>query len=372
MAFTPLAGQVGYGAGLQLVDEVLSNVAKQFRPDGFIYDRLVAPMAVDYNIGLYPIFDASTFFQTGGNLRVADDAPTPIIDFNWSTQTYQCFDYRLQTRLTRKEAVQANPALRLEFSKTIGLLGTFANNRENRLAQALRAAANGGQFTNAEVVPAVKWDAGTSGAPATIQADIQNAALVAMKACGKRPNTLVIDYETALAIANDYTLKQQLQYRIGPEMLSNQLADSLAANGNGGGVLPAKLFGFNVVVADGTLYDQSRPGQPNSLTGTWGTSARLIYVDPNAQWGIPATVYGFRGRVADGPTQAPNMVMPSGDGGQEPGPAGDWALVDTWWDYDPPGKHVRAWECVTETVVAPELGVEIGACISTSDDSYEY
>jgi len=368
MSFTGLQGNANYAGGLQLVSEVLSNLAKQFTPDGYVYDRITSKIPVNYNIGLYPIFDPTTFFADAGNIEVADDAPTPIVDFNWSTSPYICKDKRLRTRLTRKESLQANPALRLEYSKTKGLLTVFATNRELRLAKKLRATANGGQFTNAAITPAVKWDAGTSGSPATIQADIQNGVLLCLKACGKRPNTIVMDYEVALAIANDYTVKQQLQYRIGPEILSNQLADSLA--GNGAGVLPPKLFGMNVVVADGTLYNTARPGQANSLTGVWGTSVRLLYVDPAAEWGVPATVYSFRGRVTDGPTQPPNLIMPTGDGGMEPGPAQQWAIVDRWYEYDPPAENIRAWECVDERVVAPELGVELSAVLTGT--SYEY
>lgn len=357
--YGPLSGQVGFPSGLQLVSEVLTNLAKQFKPDGFIYDQVVTPIPVNFNIGLYPVFDPSTFFSTAGALEVADDAPTPIVDFNWSHDVYQCVDRRLQTRITRKEALQANEALRLEYSKTVGLLTNFASNREARVAAKMKAQANGGQFTNAAITPAVKWDAGTSGSPATIQSDIQNAVLLCIKACGKIPNTIVMDYEVALAIANDYTVKQQLQYRIGPEMLAQ-----------GVGILPSTLFGLRVIVAQGPMVNTARPGQAVNLTATWGQSARVLYCDPSAQWGIPATMYSFRGRVTDGPTQAPSMMMPSGDGGAEPGPAGGWAVVDRWWDYDPPGEHIRAWECVDERCVAPELGVEIAATLTGTQ--YEY
>jgi hypothetical protein len=375
MAYSPptpyagLSGQVTYGSGLQLVDIVLSNVAKQFRPEGFIYDRITAPMAVDKKFGRYPVFDPSTFFSTGGALEVADDAPTPLIDFNWSHDIFAAQPRRLATRITREEALQAHAALRLDFSKTIGLLTVFANNRENRLATRLRASANGGQFTNAEITPSVAWDAGTSSSPATIQQDIQNGLLVALKACGRRPNTLVIDYEVALAIANDYTVKQQLQYRIGPEMFTDGLLTD-NANLGGGGILPPRLFGLNIVVADGVLQNQNRPGEPLNLTGTWGSSARLIYVDPNAQWGIPSTVYSFRAPVVEGQHQPPASIMPTGEGGVQPNPAGGWAVVDRWWDYDPPAETIRAWESVDERVVAPELGVEIGSVLTPT--AYEY
>ena len=373
MSFTPLSGNLNYAGGLQLVSELLTNLAKQFTPDGFIYDEITAKIPVNYNLGFYPIFDISTFFADGGNLEVADDAPTPIIDFNWSTAPFTCKDKRLRTRLTRKENVQANPALRLEYSKTKGLLTTFANARERRLATRLRGIANGGQFTNAVISPAVKWDAGTSGSPATIQADIQNGILLCLKACGKRPNTIVMDYEVAMAIANDYTVKQQIQYRIGPETLSGSVADMLAGNSQAAGdsVLPPRLFGLKVIVADGAMYNTARPGQTYTLAGVWGTSVRLLYVDPTGgEWGQPATVYSFRGRVTDGPTQAPSLVMPTGDGGQEPGPSGQWAIVDRWWEMDPPAENIRAWECVDERVVAPELGVEIASVLTGG--SYEY
>lgn len=369
--YGPLSGQVGFGAGLQLVDEVLTGVAKQFAPAGHLYDRIVQAFPVAHRFGRYPVFDPAAFFATGGNLQVADFAPTPIIDFNWSHDNFSAKVRRLQTIITQEEALQAHPALRLDYSKTRGLMTVFANNREYRLATQLRAQANGGQLTNPAITPAVKWDAGTSGAPATIQQDIQNGLLVAMKASGKRPNTIVLDYEVALAISNDYTLKQQLQYRIGEQMLSNQLADDWAQNSNGGGVLPGKLFGLKVLVADDTLFNSARPNQTMSLSGIWGQSVRLLYVpDGPPMWGLPATAYSFRAPISDVSHQPPQAIMPSGQGGAEPGATGDWALVDRWWDYDPPAEHIRTRECVDERIVAPELATELSSVLTPT--SYEY
>jgi hypothetical protein len=352
MAFLPLTGQVMQPQGLQVVNEVLTNVARQFRPQGFIYDRLVAPQLVQYNYGLYPVFDPGQFFAAGSNTAVADRAQTPIVDFSWSTEPYACVDYRKQVIITRKELEQAHPSLRLDYSKTIGLLTQFASDREVRLAAKLKATANGGQFSansgNA-LTPTVKWDQGTSSTPASIQADLQSAALLIMKSSGIRPNTVVMDYQVAYAIAADPGIKDFIKYTIGVEAL-------------GGGVdsiLPSKLFGFNIVIADGSLYNTGRPGDSTTLTGVWGNSVRVMYVNPNAQWGVPSTVYAFRGRVGGTDAQPPAAVMTSGTGSSEPGPSGSWALVEQWWDMDPPAIHTRAWECVDERVVAPQLGIEI-------------
>lgn len=349
---TPYAGFQGGLLNLQFVDEVLSNVAKQFRPDGYIYDQIVSPQPVRFRSGRYPVFDPAGFFASGGNLKVADDAATPMIDFKWSHDVYLAEDYRLQTKITRAEELQANPVLKLDYSKTIGLLGVFATNRELRLANKLRAQANGGQFTIPPFTPSVKWDQGTATTPATIQADIQQAIVAQKKLCGKRVNTIVLDYEVALAIGNDYTLKDQIKYQIGPRII----AEGMAA------VLPPTLFGLNVIVADDPMYNVGRPGDAQAtLAGVWGNSVRLIYVPTVAAWGLPATAYSFRAPVVDGAggTQPPATMLPTGQGGQEPGPAGDWTIVDRWWEMDPPCEHIRAWECVDERVVAPELGVEI-------------
>ena len=367
MAYTPptpyagLSGQVAYSSGLQLVDIVLSNLAKQFRPDGFLYDQIVTSIPVDKGYGRYPVFDPSTFFTTGGALEVADDAQTPIIDFNWSHDVYTCLDRRLATRITRREALQAHEALRLDYSKTIGLLTVFANNRENRLATRMRATANGGQFTNAEV-------------SAEHQVGRWHVRVARDDSAGHSERRSLGDARFWEASEYDYhglrgcSCDRERLHREAAAAISHRPGDaspislptSSLETATAAASFPSKLFGFNVLVADGTLQNTARPGQAMSLTGTWGQSARLVYVDPTQQWGMPATAYCFRGPVNEAAHQPPSSIMPSGDGGMEPGPAGQWAVVDRWWDYDPPAETIRAWEYVDERIVAPELGVEIG------------
>ena len=371
--YAPLSGQVVESTGLQFVNQVLTNLAKQYRPHGFLYDRIAAPYQVDYNFGRYPVFDPNYFFGFGGTLQVSDDAPTPIIDTQWSQDQYACVDYRLQTRVTRKETLQAHPALRLEYSKTIQLLTAFALNREMRLAARLTLNTNTdantslqGQLLNQASAPSIKWDAGTSGSPATIQKDLQSAARTAYLASGMWPNTLVIDKQIALAIAADPTILTTIQYLVGTTQVARGggAGETLAPD-SGYGVLPSTLFGFNVLIADGALYSNARPGQAASLASVWGNNARLVYVNPVQQWGMPATAYAFRGRVTGGIAQPPSTIQPSGDGGQEPGPAGSWAVVERWYDMDPPGVHIRAWECVDERVVAPETANIIPTVLTT-------
>lgn len=358
--YGPLTQGAGTVPGLQIVDVVSTNLARYFQPHGFVYDQLVAPIQTPYNVGEYPVFNpADLFAMANSNLAVADDAPTPIIDLSYGLDSYKTVDYRLSTKITRKEMVQAHPALRLDYAKTQNLLTNFASNKEYRLAALLRSKNNGGSFTQvAPLAPsAANWDVGTSGSPAAIQADVQAAIMTIYKQTGFKPNTIVLDLELAYAIGNDFTLKDQIKFQIGPQAVREGYS----------AVLPDTLFGLKVIIADGTLYNSGRPGDALNLSSTWGNYARVLYVDPGAQWGQPSTVYAIRGRIAEGAgeTQPPNPILATDTNGTEPSGGNQSVLVDRWWAQDPPAEHIRIWENVVEKLVAPDMGVEIGPCLTT-------
>lgn len=339
--FNPLQGAPD---ALQIVDPVLSNIARQFRPHGYVYDQIVSPQPVQKNIGQYPIFDLAGFFATGEDLEVADNAATPLVDFKWSTDFYHCRNFRRKVRITREEYEQVAPQLRLETSKVLGLLGIMAGGREARLAKKLRSEANGGQFLTAGLTPAVKWDEGTKTVPATIEKDTKTAARRVYKLTGWRPNAMVFPRIVAEAIIADPTIREQIQYVYGMD----QLAKSDL-------ILPPTLFGFKTIVVDGALENTAPQGSAASLAEIWGNSVRMLYVDQNAPWGIPSTVYSFRGTIGEGFQGAsPGQITQD-----EPMGGYSWAVVDRWAEPDPPANNIRAWERVDEKVVAPELGVEI-------------
>jgi hypothetical protein len=360
-SYGPLSQEVFGFPGLQLEPEILQNLARFYTPHGFVYNDIVTPQNVMYNNGVYPVFDPTSLFGGGtSNMAVADDAPTPKIDVNYGLKPYQTADYRLATQITRKEMVQANPALRLEYAKTQALLTQFATNKEVRLASLLLPPNLGGSLTQTALLAptGATWDSGTSTTPAAIQTDLQTAILSQYKVTGIRPNTLVIGLEVAMAIGNDFTIKDQIKYQIGPESVTGGWENNL----------PPTLFGLKIVIADGTLYNSGRPGDPLSLADTWGNYARVMYVDPNAQWGQPSVVYALRGRITDGAgdSQPPGTILPVASGnGVEPGAPGQSIVVDRWWELDPPLENIRVWENVVEQLVAPDLCTVIGPVLTT-------
>lgn len=361
--YGPLSGPNGNqtNPGLQIVDLVSTNLARYFKPHGFVYEDIVAPMQTYFNVGEYPVFrPQDTFGHALDNLAVADDAPTPIWDLDYALDNYKTQDYRASMKITRKEAVQAHPALRLDYVKPDSLLTGFALNKEYRLASLLLPTSLGGSLTQVNAIaPSVSWDAGTSTSPASIQGDIQSAILTAYKQSGVKPNTIVLDLEVALAIANDYTLKDQIKYQIGPRVV----AEGLPA------VLPPTLFGLNVVIADGVLANVGRPGDNLNLSSVWGNYARVLYCNPNAGWGEPSVAYAIRGRISEGAgqEQPPDPIISTDTGGQEPGGGNQSIVVDQWWVQDPPARHIRVWENVVEKLAAPDLGVCIGPCVTAAN-----
>lgn len=360
-SYGPLTSGANTVPGLQIVDLVSTNLARFFQPHGFLYEEIVAPMPTLFNVGEYPVFrPQDTFAGALDNLAVADDAPTPLVDLDYALDSYKTQDYRLATKITRKETIQAHPALRLDYVKPTNLLTRFTLNKEYRLAQLLLPTSLGGSLTQVNpIAPSIAWDAGTSGSPATIQADLQNAVMTAYKQSGVRPNTLVIDLEVAYAIANDFTMKDILKYQIGPQIILEGLD----------AVLPARLFGLDVKIADGALYNSGRPGDPLTLNSVWGNFARVLYCNPNTGWGEPSVVYSIRGRVDEGAgaQQPPSPILSTDTTGLEPGGGNQSIVVDQWYSVDPPSRHIRVWENVVEKLAAPDLGVCIGPCVTAAN-----
>lgn len=337
---TPLSAQDP--AGLQIIDPVLTNLARAYRPRGFIYDLLVRSFPVQFKSGQYPIFDEGFFgYGDDDGGAVADRAPTPEIDFRWSLDHYRTENYRRKVTISEEERSNAHPALRLEYSKVQRLITEIAALRERRLAAKLRGVDQGGGFTLRSVAPSKKWDDYTSGGP-DIRGDVKTAALAVYNAVGLSTNVIAMTYPVAYAIALAPQIVDLVKYTVnGLDLLS--LGDA---------VLPATLFGHRVVIARGALKNSGFEGGSQALTEVWGDSVRLLHVDDEAEWGMPSTVYGFRNPI--GPIDATEGMTPP-DGVTQL----NYALIDRWRTPDPPVDNIRAWERVDEKVVAPGLGFEI-------------
>lgn len=302
---------------LQIVDPVLTNIARAFKPSGFIASEVLPIVPVSVDAGQYPVFDG--FFDAGTDNKVSDRAVTPEVDFSFSTDSFLCEDYRLKATITKKEERNANGALRLRQNKLDVVLTQMAIRREVRAANLLKKTSNGGQLTLGANT-SNKWNTDA----ATIEADIMTAATAVYSATGVGTNTIVIPYLVAYAMAVQQDVREILKYTVNGSDIIKM----------GDRILPATLHGHKVLIPKGTIQNTANDGATRSLTEIWGDSVRLLYVpEGGGGWGIPATGYTFQ---------------------SEP------EVVDRWVDNDPPVENVRAWETKDEKVCAPSLGYEIG------------
>lgn len=318
----------------QIVDAVLTSVARRFTPYGFVGQQLCPTVPVDLLSGLYPVFDDSFWFGTpeGGN-KLSDRAETPEVDFAWSTEPYLCEDYGLKVSITPRERSQAHRVLRLEAQKTEFLMGQMALLREQRIAAMLRKTSNGGQLTGGA---AATSPFATSTA---IETDFKASKLAVYSLTGLSPNVAVIPYAVAYDMATNATLREIFKYTVNHDAYIKLGADQ----GGEDIFLPRWFQGCRLVVPKGTLRNTAREGAAKSLTDIWGSSVRFLHVAENPGWGIPSVAYQFQHSVITGMGRA-----------GENGP-----VIDRWHENDPVKDLIRAVECVDERVCAPDLGFEL-------------
>jgi len=300
---------------LQLVDAVLTNLARAYKPSGFIYNDVCARMTVTEDAGKYPIFEG--FFDDDVESKVADRASTPEVDTSYSTDTYYCEDYRLKASITAKERRQAHTALRLEQGKLDTVLLRMAIRRERRLQALLRKTSNGGRL-NLGAAAGVKWDQAT----ATIEADIKTAKLDVYNATGLVPDTIILPYAVAATVAIQEDIREILKYTVNGSQILDQ----------GEFILPAQLWGMKVLIPQGAMRNSAKEGAAKSLADIWSDNVILVKRASSEAWGNPATVYSFQANPQ---------------------------VVDRWKENDPPVEFVRAWECLDEKVTGPDMGYEI-------------
>jgi hypothetical protein len=310
-------------ASLQLVDPVLTNVARRYKSDGFIYNQIVANQPVSTLTGKYPVFTKQDWFSNDIDNKTSDRAPAKEISFTHDTENFSCDEYSYKVSITDLERQQADSALHLESSLTDYLMLHQSLAREVRLANLLRKTTNSGSL-NLGAAPSNNWDVDA----ATIEADIKTAQLAIYDATGLTANTIVMPYKVAYAVAVQQDIREIMKYTVnGQDVL--RLGDA---------VLPPVLHGLRVVIPMGPQVTTDAEGAASpTYSEVWGDHVRVLYVNQGARWGTPSCVYRFN-HTSD--------------------------TVTRWRENDPDVEYIRVKERCDEKVVAPDMGYEIASVLS--------
>jgi hypothetical protein len=306
--------------GLQVIDPFLTNVARRYKPTGFIARQLLPTIPVSKLSGQYPVFTRGFWFRIHETLG-SDRAPSNEIDFEWSTESFLCDEHKLKVSMTDLEKSQAEDVLRFESSKTEFLTHHMELAYEKRVADLLTVA--GG--LNNGAAPSVNWDQAT----ATIEEDIKTAVLAVYDDIGRTPNVIVIPYKVAYAMAVQEDIRSILHYQV-----SGNSNDFIQL---GSRVLPNEIHGLRVIIPQGVQYDTNNEGGSDTVAEVWGDDVRVLYIDPNAGWGMPTVAYRIQHTAK---------------------------TVTRWRETDPDVEYIRELERFDLKIVAPDAGYEIQNVLS--------
>lgn len=249
-------------------DGMLTGVAAEIQPQGFIADLLMPVVPVALEQGGYYTFDMTNF-----NIPEALRAPRTVykeIDFGLSSDTYRAEEYGLEARIDARERRNAPGALDLDVSKTRRLTNAILLNRERRIANLVTNTANVTQ--NTTLVGAAQWSDPSSN-PLT-QAI---AARTAMRnAIGMTPNTLTMSYVVREALRAHPAL---IDFVDGGRPTDQDLAD---------------FFEVERVLVAGARYNTAREGQAATLGDLWGKDALFTFTSPVAAAEEPSFGYQFQ------------------------------------------------------------------------------
>lgn len=310
---------------LQIYDPVLTNLARRYRPYGFIADQLLADQPTSTLSAQYPVFTKAFWFQKQTDNEVTDRTPAREVDFEWSMENFACKEFALKVSWSDLEAQQADGALRLMMNKTEYLTLQMQLAHEVRVANLLRKTTNNGAL-NLGSAPSNNWDVDA----ATIEQDIKTGVLAMYDAGVPAPNIMVVPYKVAYAMA--------LQEDIRAILRADTTGRGVEYLTLGSRILPAVIHGMRVIIPQGPQLDTSNEGAASAtITEIWGDHVRLLYANTSAGWGIPSVAYKF--------THTGKKVT-------------------RWRTVDPDINYVREFERYALKVVAPDAGYELSSLLS--------
>ncbi len=313
-------------AGLQVVDPLLTSIARRYQPSGYIQNELLADVKVQTFTGKYVVFTDQYWFMDDTETLTEDRAASREIDYEWSTDSFDCKKHQLKVSYTDDELEQAAGVLDLRQEKTEFLAHRFMHAREIRLAAKLMPSGDGGGLGASRVsTPSNNWnvDAGT------IEIDIKAGVIDVYDTIGLAPNTIVIPYKVAYAMALQEDVRAILASQI-----SGGTRNFLEV---GDRVLPGVIHGMRVVIPKGVQKDTANEGGTASKSEIWGDHVRLLYIDKGANKYKPSVLKRF-------------VHTPP--------------IIKRWETNDPDVTCIRQGERIDEKIVAPDAGHVIKSVLS--------
>lgn len=249
-------------------DAVLNNIASYYSHEGTIYQEIAPIVDIKHIAGKYYVFGRE-------ELRVMNDtlgrrSPANELDWHVTTAQYRAVARGLRTFIGQEDRENADPPIQLETTSTEKLIRALDLAAEVRCVAIVAAAITA---TSATAAGTAWQTGGTTGKPLT---DIAAAKFNFKRACGVKPNTLIIPDQclAAMVLCDEWT--NQFTYTIGggPRIATYD-------------ELPPTIMGMRPLVpeqlqlsGDPRVGDGLGPGGTPTLASVWGDNVYLMHVNP--------------------------------------------------------------------------------------------
>ena len=251
-------------------DSVLSGVSIRYTNDEMIADQVMPVVPVKKESDMYYIYTRA--WKLPQSKRAAG-AEANEVEWNVSTDTYQCEEYALKDLIPDRVRNNADNPLNLDVDTTENLNELIQLGREKRVADVVFASGTYGTQTSA-LAGANRWDDYAGSDPI---GDVRDAKAVVHAATGKMPNTMVIGFQAYLKLLDHPDILERIKYT----QKGLITADLLAS-----------LFEVDKLLVGKALYDSTKEGVAESLGYVWGKSVALLFAQPSP--GLKKVSFGYQ------------------------------------------------------------------------------
>jgi hypothetical protein len=261
----PLIPEVKY-------DQVLTNIALAYEPEGYIADQVMPVVPVKNEDGVYWVYDKSKFF-TPQALR-APRTRYREIDWSATRDSYHAEEYGLETRIDDRERNNSASPLDLDETGTETLVDMIFNNREKRIATMVLSTGNVTQ--NTTLAGATQWSDAGGGDPIGVAMTAHDTIRAAT---GIRPNSAVMGYSVWSKLQQNPKIMARL-----PE--GAQVTEQVLKT----------LFQVDNLYIGSVLTATSKKGQTVTLGDVWGKDVLFFHKQNRPALRRPA--FGYQMQVA--------------------------------------------------------------------------
>ena len=260
------------------VDRPLTDFALNYRPQGFIADRVLTNVNVPKQSDLYVNFSQADLF------RIDDDRRAPGAEANKTgvrvgSTNFTCINYALKTEVTQEERANADPIFLnwIETGRVAATMDKLLLSRDQRVSSLVFNTSNIG--SNAAV--ASSWSDQITG-HSDPMGDFWKASDVVFNATGYRPNVAVFGI-------NPYNAFRRHQDVVTKATNPNYL---------GGGNYPdtqkiAQLLELDEVLVGAAQANTNQENLNMTLARIWGNSTLVMYRPPGARLDAPTLGVNF-------------------------------------------------------------------------------